>query len=364
VSSFLRLRAARQPELNEESGFGSLVEFFGTVLERTQSRSAGSVAHEVDFVAAQLAHQTDAERVVLARPEERAALVGRLDEAHERARSLAAPSAAWQQVLADGIQDLVADVEHDLAGRLRTVLRDVRDIVDESDPRDTWVDSQAWLRRQVAEAGVANSDLLVRRANELSDAVAERFNFESGGVVDAELESVARALAALELPSASTFSMPGGRLGSVLSSGRLAVYIPLMALSVALHTTLLIMPPAAIAGAVVARKLFQMEGKRQRAYRQGQAKAAAAKFIDEVAFEMNKDTRDGLRRTQRRLRDEFQARASSIQASTAAALEAAHRASRLAPSAQAERAGELDDDTRQLGSIRERMRSLATAGAA
>src|SRR5262249_50420644 len=162
---------------------------------------------------------------------------------------------------------------------------------------------QAWLRRQVAEAGVANSDLLVRRANELSDSVAERFNFESGAAVDMELEAVTRALAALELPSASTFSMPGGRLGSALSSGRLAVYVPLMALSVALHTTLLIMPPAAIAGAVVARKLFQMEGKRQRAYRQGQAKAAAAKFIDEVAFEMNKDTRDGLRRTQRGLRD-------------------------------------------------------------
>src|SRR5262249_35521956 len=113
VSSFLRLRAAKQPDLNEESGFGSLVEFFGDVLTRTQTRSAGSVAHEVDFVAAQLAHQTDAERVALAQPEERAALVGRLDEAHRRARSLAAPSAAWQQVLADGIQDLVADVEHD-----------------------------------------------------------------------------------------------------------------------------------------------------------------------------------------------------------------------------------------------------------
>jgi hypothetical protein len=364
VSSFLRLRAARERELNEESGFAALVEFFGTVLTSTQSRSAGTAAHEVDFVAAQLAHQTDAERVVLARPEERAALVGRLGDAHERARSLAAPSAVWQQVLADGIQDLVADVEHDLAARLRTVLRDVRDIVDESDPRDTWVDTQAWLRRQVAEAGVANNDLLVRRANELSDSVAERFNLESGRVVDVELESVARALAALELPSASTFSMPGGRLGSVLSSGRLAVYVPLMALSVALHTTLLIMPPAAIAGAVVARKLFQMEGKRQRAYRQGQAKAAAAKFIDEVAFEMNKDTRDGLRRTQRRLRDEFQSRANSIQTSAGAALEAARRAARLPPSAQAERAGELDDDTQQLGTIRGRLASLATAGAA
>jgi signal recognition particle receptor subunit beta len=362
VSSFLRLRATRQPALNEESGFAPLVEFLVGVLEQAASRQAGAVAHEVDFVAAQLAHQTDAERVVLARPEERQAVVDRLDEVHQRARSLTAPTAAWQQVLADGIQDLVADVEHDLAARLRTVVRDARDAIDESDPKDTWEDTQAWLRRQVAEAGVANRDLLVRRANQLSDAVAERFSFESGAGVELELDSVTRALAALELPSASTFSMPGGRLGSILSSGRLAAYVPLMALSVALNTTLLIIPPAALVGAVVGHRLVKMEGKRQRAYRQGQAKAAAGKFVDEVAFEMNKDTRDGLRRTQRRLRDEFQSRAGSIQASTSAALAAARRAAELPPGAQPARAAELDEETRTLGEIRGRMRALATAG--
>ena len=362
MSSFLRLRASRQPALNDESGFGALVEFLAGVVEQTLNRQAGTVAHEVDFVAAQLAHETDAERVVLARPEERAEVVERLDAVNKRAKSLSTQSAAWQQVLADGIQDLVADVEHDLAARLRTVIRDVRDIVDESDPKDTWEDTQAWLRRQVAEAGVANRDLLIRRANELSDAVAQQFSFESGSGVELELDSVTRALAALELPSASTFAMPGGRLGSVLTSGRLAAYVPLMALSVALHTTLLIIPPAAIVGAVVGRKLFQMEGKRQRVYRQGQAKAAAGKFVDEVAFEMNKDTRDGLRRTQRRLRDEFQSRATSIQASAGAALAAARRASELPADVRTARATQLDEDTRKLGRIREGMHSLATVG--
>ena len=115
--------------------------------------------------------------------------------------------------------------------------------------------------------------------------------------------------------------MPGGRLGSVLSRGRIAAYVPLMALSVgAAHHAADHAAGGAASGAVVGRKLFPIEGKRQRAYRQQQAKAAARKFVDEVAFVMNKDTRDGLRRTQRRLRDEFQARAGSIQASTRAAL--------------------------------------------
>lgn len=362
VSSFLRLRATRQPSLNEESGFGPLLEFLAAVLERGAALQAATMAHEVDFVAAQLAHEADVERVVIAIPEQRDAVIGRLDDVDRRARALSAPSAAWQQVLADGIQDLVSDVEYDLAARLRTVMRDARDIIDESDPKDTWVDTQTWLRRQVAEAGVANHDLLLRRANDLSDSVARQFEFESGTGVELEFASVSDALAALELPSASTFVMPGGRLSSMLSSGRLAAYVPLVALGVAMQTTLFILPPAALAGALIGRKLFQMEGTRQRSYRQGQAKAAAGTFVDEVAFEMNKDTRDGLRRTQRRLRDEFQSRASSIRVSTGAALAIARDAAALPPTAQAARAAQLDEETRELSQIRRHMQLLTTVG--
>jgi hypothetical protein len=362
VSSFLRLRASRDPRLNAESGFAPLVGFLAGVLDERLSRHAGSVAHDVDFVAKQLAHENDAERLVLARPRERERVVEHLGAAHQRARSLTAPSAAWQQVLSDGIQDLVADVEHDLAARLRMVNRDVRDIIDESDPRDTWEETQAWLRRQVAESGVANRDLLLRRARELSDSVAERFSFEAGEGVELELDSVAAALATLELPSASTFEVQASRLGSLLASGRLAAYVPLMALSVALNaslaTAVLIMPPAAILGAVVGWKLSRAEGNRQRTQRQTQAKAAAHKFVDEVAFEMNKSTRDGLRRTQRRLRDEFQSRASTIQTSTSAALAAARRASNLPADEGMARAAKLDQESYKLGRIRQDLRSL------
>ena len=55
-----------------------------------------------------------------------------------RTAGLISPTATWQQVLSDGVQDLVADVEHDLQGRLRTVLRDVEAIIDAGDPKDSW----------------------------------------------------------------------------------------------------------------------------------------------------------------------------------------------------------------------------------
>jgi hypothetical protein len=116
-------------------------------------------------------------------------------------------------------------------------------------------------------------------------------------------------------------------------------------------------------GLGIGGKLFKSEGQRQRAYRQQSAKAAARKFVDEVAFVMNKETRDSLRRTQRLLRDDLQARASSMHRSTTAALEATERASLLGPEERAARSGQLATESEKLRSLRTDMRQFATIGA-
>jgi hypothetical protein len=374
VSSFLRLRASAQPVLNQESGFRPLIEFLATeVVQQTRARIAVDVAHEIDFAVSQLAHQSDAERVVLAQPERGAEVVERLEEVTGRARALSSPGATWQQMLTDGIQDLVSDVEFDLQARLRKILRDVREIIDQSDPRDTWTDTGTWLRRQCAAAGVANRDLLVSRASDLAGAVSAQFNLEAGEAVEVELDLMTRQLEELQLPSASTLSMPGGRLAALLVTARTAAIFPLFAVSLATAATAVtggVVVPIGVAllagtgiGAGVGGKLFRDEGRRQRSYRQGQAKAAAAKFIDEMTFEMNKDTRDSLRRTHRRLRDEFHARARTIQASASGAYEAARRASGLSPAAAAERSAAVDAEASRLVGIRQDMRELVGAGA-
>ncbi len=198
----------------------------------------------------------------------------------------------------------------------------------------------------------------------LSDTVSRQFNLDAGAGVELELDDLSRALSELELASASTFSMPGGRLGSLMLVARTSVFLPMMAFSVVpVIGWVIAAAGAATLGVTVGGKLLWDEGKRQRGYRQTQAKAAAAKFIDEVAFQMNKATRDGLRRTQRRLRDEFASRATSIQASTGAALEAARRAATLGPDAQAARSAAVDAEAQRLVAIRSSMRELAGRGA-
>jgi hypothetical protein len=120
---------------------------------------------------------------------------------------------------------------------------------------------------------------------------------------------------------------------------------------------------AATLGAGIGGKLLKDERKRQRTYRQQQAKAAVRRYVDEVAFVMNKDTRDSLRKTQRQLRDDFQERAALIHRTTAAALTAADRSARLAPAEQSARAAQLSVEGERLRSIRSGLREVALAGA-
>ncbi|WP_148572925.1 dynamin family protein [Nocardioides caldifontis] len=365
LSSFLRLRAARDPALNEESGFAPLVTFLAReVVQGAAARAAAQAAHDVDFVATQLAREADAERVVLAEPERGPAVIERLQTATNRSRALSNDNASWQQTLADGIQDLVADIEFDLQARLRAVLRDARDIIDRTDPKSSWTETQGWLRREVATAGVANRDLLLRRAVELGESVANQFNLEAGEAVEVELDLVVRALEERELPSASAFSMPGGRLASLMVTARTTALVPMLAVALAptgLLPVAVLTGAAVVVGAGVGGKLFRDEGRRQRAYRQTQAKAAAGKFVDEVAFEMNKETRDALRLTQRQLRDEFQARARSLQASATGALAAAEKVLTLPPEAQGRRAAQLDEEAQRLGRVRSRLATVSEA---
>ena len=97
--------------------------------------------------------RSSAEKAVLERPDQAGQVVERLRSAAGRAAALASPDATWQQVLGDGLQDLVAEVEHDLAERLRTVLRDVESVIDDGDPKAMWDGIGIWLRSQVVAVG-------------------------------------------------------------------------------------------------------------------------------------------------------------------------------------------------------------------
>jgi hypothetical protein len=171
------------------------------------------------------------------------------------------------------------------------------------------------------------------------------------------------------LAPASSLSMPGGKLAPLMTAARTSFYVPMVLGSLAaaavpggIVVSLAIVGISLSLGAGIGRKIIADERKRQRTYRQQQAKAAVRRFIDEVAFIMNKQTRDGLRSTQRQLRDDFQARAMQLDRSAGLALDAARRVGSLDAERLRARQQEMEAEDRRLDRVRTAARELVGAG--
>jgi len=367
VSSFLRLRAWRAPELNEESGFGPLFDWLRSkVVEPGAHAVVSAAARDLGFARDQLRTPVQAERQVLDQPTAGPQVVRKLHRARETAGRLSGTGATWQQALSDGIQDLVADVEHDLQERLRTLFRAAEELIDQGDPKDTWPDVELWLQRQVVAAATANYDMLNERAEQLAHDVASAFALESEVPLELGLTVPAQSLLDVTLGAADAGAQREGRMGRLVFVGRSVSFVPMLVFGFAGHLLgLAVVGPLSIAlGAGIGRKLLRDERLRQLTHRRQQAKIAARRYVDDVAFIVAKDCRDSLRRTQRELRDEFQARAAVLQLSTERALASAQRATQLTVTERQARAAELAAHEREIDTLGRGLRAPAARGAA
>ena len=358
VSSFLRLRAWRQPELNEESGFAPLFDWLRTdVVEAAANEAVTAATRDIAFATEQLRMEVVAEEQVLAQPEASQEMVEELRRRSERTRRLMDGGTGWQQFLNDGVESLVADVKYDLDERIRVLNREVEAVIDQGDPRQTWSDIEVWLQRQVIVAASANYDLMTTRTAQLMSDVAETFAMESEVPLDLGLTAPAEVLRGLALEPAQSAAPAGGQqLTRMIFAGRTAALIPSLALGIAAPHVLLMValaPLSLVLGAGIGIKLIRDERQRQLVYRRQQAKIACRRYLDEAAFVVGKDCLDALRRTRRELRDEFQARAALLHATSERALGSAERAVRLAPPDREVRAEQLGERRREIDRLGE-----------
>ena len=368
VSSFLRLGARRDPSLLAESGYTELVDFLGRgIIRAANAQAAAAAARDVDFVAGQIGQQIQAENSVLTEPAKAEQVVAELASAQSRTASLVSSTATWQQVLSDGVQDLVADVEHDLQGRLRAVLRDAEGIIDSGDPKNSWGDIEVWLRRNVVAAAVANYDTLAERTTDLATDVSERFSLDAGGPIVLDASVPPADVAGVNLASVQSLSAPGGKFTPMMMAARTAMIAPMVLFGVAGSllgiSTLVAAPLSVVLAAGIGQKIIRDEKKRQIAHRRQQAKMAARRYVEEVGFIMNKESRDALRRTQRFLRDDFQMRAISLHRSSTNALGAAREAMQLSGPDRSARVSQLRSEAAQLAQVDAQVARVVAADA-
>ena len=122
----------------------------------------------------------------------------------------------------------------------------------------------------------------------------------------------------------------------------------------------LLNPISAGAGLMLGTKSVRDERKRQLGQRQTQAKTAVRRYIDDVSFQVGKDSRDMLRRIQRTLRDHFTAQAEELHRSLGDSLAAAQRAVQADQSERDKRIRDLTAELSRLEALDKRARVLAS----
>jgi hypothetical protein len=361
VSSVLRLHAAKEQdtELMDESGFKPLVDYLlHKVVAQSDDLDRRSTSHDVLSVADQLSAGMKAELAILEDPQKVNALVEDLTRAKARADELKQRSSRWQITLNDGVADLQSDIGYDLRDRLRTIGREAEQLIDESDPAEVWDQFSDWFHQQISSAASANFVWAAERARWLAAQVAEHFA-AGADIAMPELrfddEGIAGKVDALTQPEVEQLTRGGqllkgmqGGYGGMLMFGMLGTLagLPIFA--------------GAPAGVLLGIKAVRDEKKRMLQKRRSDAKNGVRKHIDEVTFQVGKDSTDMLRRTQRQLRDHFSALAEEMSTSIAASVQSAQNALKTNTSGREKRIKDLKAELARIDGMAQRARALVS----
>lgn len=361
VSSSLRWHAVLEndSEANAESGFRELITYLRQrVLGQADRLARRGVVHDVMGVTEQLVGKLRSEQAAQQNPEEAQRLVGALKEAQQRATALKERSARWQQTLNDGVADLNADIDYDLRDRMREIGRMAEEEVMSGDPAKVWDQFAHWVQQEVAAAAAANFLWATQRSRWLAQQVAEHFVGDRDQALPALRNDPSDALRVVR-PMVAPESGSSGVGAKALTAIR-GGYSGLLMFGMAgtlLGLGSVINPLSVGAAVMLGRKTLVDERKRQISKRQSEAKTAVRRYVDDVTFQVAKDSRDRLRAVQRDLRDHFTAQAEQMKRSL---LESQQAAERAVKASQAERQARLTEIATSL----ERLEAVRTAAGA
>lgn len=361
VSSNLRLAAieASDHELNTESGFATLISYLRKdVVGQAELLQRRSAAADLVSTTEHLRLAIDSELNALQNPERTPEIVARLEATKARADELRRNSSRWQITLNDGATDLIADMEHDLRDRLRTIQREAEDAIDEGDPGPVWDELVEWFEQRVSSAVTDTFVWTQERAQWLAAKVARHFTEEEVALPRIHVDDTREVLDSVDEMS----DLDSGRLGAMQK-----FYIGLRGsyggvLMVGIITGIvgmsIINPLSLAAGAVIGRKAYKEDQENRLQRRRNEAKGLIRRQVDEIIFQVGKQLRDRLRLVQRITRDHFTAIADEHHRSLADSVIAAQKAANMFASERDRRVQELRRDLQKVDALSARARSI------
>jgi hypothetical protein len=366
TSSVLRLHAVQTDDraLNSESGFPALVAFLrDRVVGQAGLLANRGAANDIVTITAQLAAGMRAELAACEDPDSARRLLAELEQAKQRAADLRDRSARWHQVLNDGIADLSADVDYDLKDRMRVIVREGEMLLESTDPAKAWDQFALQVEDQAAAAAAANFVWASERARWLAGQVADLFE-EDGARSLPHLHTSAGPnlpdlIGEMDTPGGEKFGagqrvfigLRGGYMGTLMAG----MYSTFMGLT-------LLNPFSAAAGLLMGGKMMRDESRRLLDRRRMEAKNTVRRYVDDVSFQVGKQSRDMLRHVQRELRDHFMARSEELVRSAQESLIVAERAAQAGTAERQQRIADIKAELERITALERQGQALVPAG--
>ena len=345
VSTVLEVAAlaARDAELHAESGIGPLRDHLREeVVERAAERRERALAHDVASVTEQLELAVRAELAAMEDPASVAGIAAQAEAARARVEELGRNNARWQQLLNDGVTDLMGDIDYDLRDRTRVIAREAEGTIDANDPGQIWDEIADWLEERIAGAMSDSFVWAAQRSEWLAAQVVEQFAAERAAVVpDLQIGSPDEVLGQIvELAEIDRGSM---RVRERLIVGMRGSYsgVLMTGLVTSLAGMPLLNPVSLVAGVVLGRKAYKDDAENRKQRRQSEANNIVRRHLDEVVFQAGKVLKDRLRTVQRTLRDLISETVTELSATYGEANRAAQLATRTVAAERENRLREL-----------------------
>lgn len=340
-----------------ESGMPQLIDHLRDyVVARADTVALESAVRDIRLVSDHLAMTLHSEAEALRDPRRKAQITEQLGAARDQAEQLRQRTANWQVTLVDGSTELMADIEHDLRHRLRSLVRDAEAEIVQTDPARAWKEFATDLDARICEAVEENFVMAHYRSVELCEQVASKFPADNRtpALADLRLENPGEVLGSVA-PLEPLESAKAGVTQQFLSGLRGSYGGILM---VGLATSLLGMSLvnwySAGAGVLLGVNALWDDRKNRIQRRRAEAKVAVARLMDDVIFQVSKESRNRLRAMQRSLRDHFTDIATETMRTADDALRAAEEASGRYGDRREDRIAELDGKLGELRGVRDR----------
>jgi hypothetical protein len=348
LSAPLRHHALRTGDraLDRESGFPALAAYLRRrVLARKEALVARSATAAVRSSLDQMASRVAAEQAALADP----ALLERLEDAQRRAERLRGAASGWQQTLNDRLADMSSNVDMDLAVRLRTIRQDAAARIEGGDPAKIWSELQGWLHERTNEELATHYLQIQAQADAVAQEVAGHFDAAAEGLAP-RLEVAGPEAVRDARPAEFQFErLSRMELGMLAMRGTTSsVVIASMVGTFMAFAAPVLLPAAAVLAFTFTRTTFRQAREAHLRANRAAATRAVYAFLEEAELVARKDSRDMLRRVNRRLRDYFSARAEELHTTAKQNLEAAAGAIKADRQSRRERLEQLDADLQRL----------------